>query len=243
VTSTPAKVIAPAWEKPSSQALDRAASTKMPLVICFPDEKDDPAAFADPELVEMAAKDAVFIKMPYTSIRDKAPGAEESVIPTSKLLSDNPARDYRVPVGKLTLILADCHGNEYFRLTSVPKAKELKASLEKIPAQMEKAESRLRKNYDSARAAWDKQDQANALKPILKNFKEGLVGLEAQQETITLYNQILEAGLEKVKKAHERGDMEALKGLSKDFKGTSVGKAADDALKNPIARVTQEKKN
>lgn len=215
----------------------------MPLIIYFADEKDDPAPFADQALVDLAQSEAVFVKIPYTSFRDKAPGAEDSVIPTSKLLSDNPSRDYKIPVGRMALIIADCHGNEFFRLTSVPKAKELKASLDKVPAQVEKAEAKLRKNFDSAKAAWDKQDQANALKPILKNFKEGLVGLDAQQETITLYNQILEAGLEKVKRAHERGDMEALKGLSKDFKGTSVGKAADDALKNPIAKITQEKKN
>lgn len=238
----PRPVIAPAWEKASSAALDRAASTKMPLVIFFADERDDAAPFADQDFVDMASKDAVFVKIPYTSIRDKAPNADDSVIPTSKLLGDNPSRDYKIPVGKMTLILADCHGNEYFRLTSVPKAKELKASLDKIPAQMEKAEGRLRKSYDAAKAAWDKDDQANALKPILKNFKEGLVGLDAQQDTITLYNQILETGLSKVRKAHERGDIDALKGLSKDFKGTTVGKAADDALKNPVAKVTPSSK-
>lgn len=215
----------------------------MPLIIYFTDEKDDPAPFADQAFVDLAQSEAVFVKIPYTSFRDKAPNAEDSVIPTSKLLSDNPSRDYKVPVGKMALIIADCHGNEYFRLTSVPKAKDLKATLDKVPAQVEKAESKLRKNYDVAKTSWDKQDGANALKPILKNFKEGLVGLDAQQESISLYNQIIEAGLEKVKQAHDRGDNEALKGMSKDYKGTAVGKAADEALKNPLKKITQEKKN
>jgi len=235
-------VIAPAWEKPTSSALDRAASTKMPLILYFADERDDPSPFADPAIVEMAKQEAVFIKIPYTSIRDKAPAGDESPIPTSKLLGDNPSRDYKVPVGKMTLIIADCHGNEFFRLTTVPKAKELKATLDKVPAQVEKAETKLRKNYDSAKNSWDKQDGAGALKPILKNFKDGFVGLDAQQDTIALYNQILEAGLVKVKESHENGDVDALKGLSKDFKGTVVGKAADDALKNPIKKITQGNK-
>ncbi|MBX3473687.1 MAG: hypothetical protein KF754_04830 [Planctomycetes bacterium] len=182
------------------------------------------------------------MRIAYNENRDKAP-ASESPVPVSKLLSENPARDYNVPAGKPLFVVADWFGNSYFRSDRKPSAAELKQMIDKVPGKVEDSNKKLAKTYDAAKASWDKSDRTNALKSLLKNFKEDVVGLDAQESSIRLYHEILDATRNKMNELHEKGDIEGLKGLAKEMKGTEVAKEIDAAIKSPTARKTQEGKN
>lgn len=172
----------------------------------------------------------MFIKIPFTEDREVSPWAENSVIPTSKLLSDNPSREYKVEAGKATLIVCDWFGNEYFRSDNRIKADKLKAMLVKIADLAEDANKKLQKNLDKATQAREKADDKDALKNLLKNFDEGVVGLEAQEGSIRLYHEIMD-GIRAQKDALvEKGDMEGLKELAKLVKKTELEKEIDDAM-------------
>jgi len=181
------------------------------------------------------------MRVAYNENRDKAPESD-SPVPVSKLLSDNPAREYKVAVGKPLFVVADWFGNSYFRSDKKPSAAELKMMIDKIPGKVEDSNKKLAKTYDAAKTAWDKTDRNNALKSLLKNFKEDVVGLEAQENSIRLYHEILDATRNKMNELHEKGDVDGLKGLAKEVKGTEVAKEIDAAIKNPTSRKTQETK-
>lgn len=202
------------------------------MVLLFEGESDaDNKAFLGGADFEKISKDwAVFVRFAHNPNRDRAPG-DTAVVPVSRLLSDNPARDYDVAAGKITLVVADWHGNAYFTLTKKPTADDLKATLKKVPAKMEDAEKRLQKNLDAAKTAWEKKDRATALKSLLKNFKEGFVGLAAQDGTTKLYHEILDAARADLKTLQDKGDKAGLEKLAQELKGTDAAKEADEALK------------
>lgn len=190
----------------------------------------------------LARDNAVFLRIPYNENRDKAPDTD-SPVPVSKLLSENPARDYKVQVGKPLFVVADWYGNEFFRSDRKPSAAELKTMIDKVPGKVDDTNKKLQKNYDAAKAALDKTGRTAALKIIFKNFKEDVVGLEAQENTIRLYYEILDGARTKIAELQEKGDIEGLKGLSKDMKGTEVAKEADEATKKMPSKITQDRKN
>ncbi|MBE7492804.1 MAG: hypothetical protein HS108_13765 [Planctomycetes bacterium] len=222
----------PGWQTPSTKALETAAQQNLPLVVYFPGEGEGDTAWYGRELAEMAKKDAVFIRIPYNPDREKSL-FDESVIPTSKLLTDNPSRDYKIPVGKATVLVTDSWGNEYFRFSTPPKHPELKGAVDKVADKVDATNKKLQKTYDVAKAAWDKKDHAGTLKAILKNFKEGIVGVSAQEETIRLYHELMDAVRAEVKDLSEKGGAEAekqLKTMKTTYKGTAVAKDIDTAL-------------
>lgn len=220
----------PAFELPSSSVLEKAASEKRPLVIYFADEKDDGAALADPDIKFLSSSAALFVKIPNNPDREESPWASESIVPASKLLSENPSRDYDIKVGVATVLVADWHGNEFYRFTSIPSATELRSSVNKVADKMETANRKLQKNYDAAKTAWGAKDRATALKSIIKNFKEDMVGLAAQEETIRLYHEIMDAARADITAMGEKGDKAGLEKAVKELKGTDVAKEASEAL-------------
>ncbi|MBX3473683.1 MAG: hypothetical protein KF754_04810 [Planctomycetes bacterium] len=220
----------PSFELPSTAALERAAADKKPIVVYFPGEKDDGSALAHPDIAFLSKNSALFIKVPFNANREKDPWDVGSVVPTSKLLSDNPSREYGVKVGRETVIVTDSWGNDFFRFEKAPSAEELRSSIKKVSDKVDSANKKLQKTYDAAKAAWDKNDRSNALKSVLKNFKEGLVGLEAQQNSISLYHEIMDAARASISDMAGKGDKEALKGIAKELKGTDAAKDAEAAL-------------
>lgn len=220
----------PSWQRVSSDTLESAAEDSLPLLIYFPDENDSDFAFADKELAAMSKDEAVFVKVPYTDDREASPWAKESVVPTSKILGDNPSRDYDVPVGKFTVIVADSYGNEYFRLTRKPSADQLRGYFEKVKDQVDKADKKLQKNLEKANDCLAKEDRKNAVKYLLKNFKEGVVGLKAQEDTIRVYHDILDTARGEMAKLVEKGDTDGLKSLAKELKDTDMESEIDEAL-------------
>jgi len=172
----------------------------------------------------------VFIKINYTEDREKSPWAEESVVPTSKILSDNPSRDYNIQVGKSTIVIADSYGNEYSRMTKNPSGSQLKGYITKVKAQVDKTNEKLQKNLDKANDYLANEDRKNAVKYLLKNFKEGIVGLTAQEDSIRAYHDILDAARSQMADLVEKGDSDGLKALKKDLDKTDMEKEVDEAL-------------
>lgn len=217
----------------------------MPLVIFFQGEGSQYGDnyLTGKDIAELSTSKATFIRVPFTSNREADPWAEESVVPTSKLLSKNPSLAYDISVGKPTFIVADWHGNEYFRMTKKPKAKDLERYLDKIEDEVEDKNKKLQKYLDKAIEEKAEKDTGKAVKYLLKNFKEDVVGLEAMEGSIRLYHEIIEdarkvkEGL--VKEGGEKG-IEGLKELAKDFKKTDFEKEIDEAIEQLKSPVTQD---
>lgn len=224
-----------AWEKPSSTALENAQNGDKPIVVFFPGEAADQnsdAYMSDPAVKALVNDKAVFVKVPYTSDREKAPEGA-SPIPTCKLTSENPTRDYGVRAYP-TFIVTDKFGNECFRIESKkPTAKDLEAFFEKVSSKMEDASKKLQKNLDAANKAWTAKDRKNALASVMRSFKEGLVGLEPVEPTVRLYNELLEDARGEIKRLAEANDHKGLKALKAQLKGTEAEKEVDEALAAP----------
>ncbi|MDC1141971.1 hypothetical protein OAU50_02680 [Planctomycetota bacterium] len=201
-------------------------------MIYFAGEKENELTVYSEELRELSENEAIFIKFDYNGDREDDPFAEESVVPTSPLLSDNPARDYGVPTGSAgTILVCDWYGNKYFQLKSKSKASAILAMVGKVSDKVEKEEKSLRKNLEKAQASMEKDDRKNAIKSLLKNFKDGQVGLDAQQETITLYHEIMDAAREELSELATSGDVDALKKLAGDMKKTDLEGDIKSAIK------------
>lgn len=199
-------------------------------MLYFADEADSDFTMYGEDLAELSKTDAMFVKVPYTADREKSPWAETSVVPTSKLLSDNPAREYNVAVGKAAVVVCDWFGNEYFRTDEKVKADKLKLMIAKVSDQVEDANKKLQKNLEKAQQAMEKQDSKNAIKALLKNFDEGVVGLDAQEASVRLYHEIMDDIREQKDVLVEKGDVEGLKELAKLVKKTDLEKEVDEAI-------------
>lgn len=199
-------------------------------MLYFPNEADSDFTMYGEDLAEISKTEAMFVKVPYTADREKSPWAETSVVPTSKLLSDNPSREYNVAVGKAAVLVCDWFGNEYFRTDEKVKADKLKAMINKVSDLVEDANKKLQKNLEKAQQAVEKDDSKNALKTLLKNFGEGVVGLEAQEASVRLYHEIMDKFREQKDALVEKGDVNGLKELAKVVKKTDMEKEVDEAI-------------
>jgi uncharacterized membrane protein YdfJ with MMPL/SSD domain len=128
------------------------------------------------------------------------------------------------------VLVTDSWGNDFYRFERVPSAEELRMSVKKIADKVESANKKLARNLDAAKTAWDKKDRNNALKSVLKNFKEGVVGMEAQEGTIALYHEIMDQARANIADMASKGDKDGLKGLGKELKGTDAAKDVETAL-------------
>jgi hypothetical protein len=220
----------PSWQKPATSSIESAAAEKRPIVVYFPDEADSDFELYGEDFAELSQTDGMFIEIPYTDDREVSPWAEKTVVPTSKLLSDNPSREYNVEVGKATVVVCDWFGNEYFRTDTRVKADKLKAMLIKVADLAEASNEKLQKNLDKATQAQEKANVKDALKNLMKNFEEGVVGLEAQEASIRLYHEIMDSLREQKDALVEKADVEGLKELAKLVKKTDLEKEVDEAM-------------
>jgi hypothetical protein len=220
----------PSWAKASSDSIESASAEQRPIVLYFADEADSDFEMYGEDFAELSKIDAMFMKIAYNADREVSPWAEESVVPTSKLLSDNPSREYDVKVGKATVIVCDWFGNEYFRTDNNVKADKLKAMIERVADEVEDANKKLQKNLDKANGYVEKEDQKNAVKYLVKNFDEGVVGLDAQEASIRLYHEIMDSIRSQKDELVKKGDVDGLKELSKIVKKTELEKEIDEAM-------------
>lgn len=220
----------PSWQRPSTDIVESAAKDERPIIIYFPSENADDSEFYGKEIADLSKTDAVFIKMPYSADREASPYAIESAVPTSKLLSDNPARDYNVAVGKATVVVCDWFGNEFFRTEPSVKADKLSTMLKDVKDKVEDVDAKLQKNLDKAQAYVDASDRKNAIKLLLKNFSEGVVGVNAQEGSIRLYHEVMDNVRAEIAELEAERDVTGLKALAKEVKKTDTEKDVEAAL-------------
>lgn len=226
---------APDWQRPGSDVLEKAAADKQALLLFFPGEAEEKAGDAylsGKEIQELSQKSAQFVKIPYNADREAAPNASDSVVPVSKLLSENPSRDYNVKTYP-TFIVADSFGNELFRISGKkPLAKELADQFGLVQKKMEDNAKKLSKNLDAAKKAWETKDYSKSLRPILANFKDELVGYDAQNDSIRLYHEMLESARNDLGSLSDGSaeSVKKLKAMKAAFKGTELEKEIDATL-------------
>ncbi|KAA0217828.1 hypothetical protein EDM80_02300 [bacterium] len=225
------------WQSATSKTLEKAANEKKPILIYFPGEGKEyeyDGYFYGKDLKDLSDNKAVFVRVAYTSDRTPLPYAEQSPIPHKKLSGDNPSRDYNVTQYP-TFVVADQNGNEFFRVAGKkPGAKDLEGFFAEIPKKVEDANTRLQRNLDKAKEFWGKKDSREALKLVLKNFKEELVGLDAQEQTARLYSELLEDGRAKIKEVGDKSKAEnvkKLKAMQREWKGTELFYEIEELLK------------
>lgn len=222
----------PSWNRATSETLESAAVEDLPLVIWFMGDNDTDTSITDRELADMSKSEAVFVKIECTKDREKSPWAEDSIVPTSKLLSDNPSREYDIRPGQSTVIIADSHGNEHYRQAKMPAANRLKSYLEKVSTTVERENEKLQRYLDQAREQAEEGDRRKAIRYLLKNFDDGNgpVGLEAQEESIRLYHEIMDEVRTEVASHVEKGDVDALRQLMREVRKTDVEDEIDEAI-------------
>ena len=220
----------PSWQKVDSSSIESAASDQRPIVLYFADENDSDFELYGDDYAELSRAGAMFMKVAYTDDREESPWTEESVVPTSKLLSENPSLAYDIPVGKATVLVCDWYGNEFFRTDNRVRADKLEAMVEKVADQVEKESSKLQKNVDKAKAYLEKEDTKNVLKYLMKNFDDGVVGWAPIEESIRMYHDVLDGLRAKKDDMVEKGDMDGLKELAKTVKKTDMEKEVDEAM-------------
>ena len=225
---------APDWRKPGSDVLEKAAAEKQALLIFFPGEAEEKAGDAfmsGKDIQELSQKSAQFVKIPYNADREAAP-ASDSVVPVSKILSDNPSRDYDVK-SYPTFIVADSFGNELYRISGKkPSAKELGEQFGLVSKKMDDNAKKLSKNLDAAKKAWEAKDYSKSLRPLLANFKDELVGYDAQNDSIRLYHEMLDNARSEIGGLNDGSaeSVKKLKTMKSTFKGTELEKEIDAAL-------------
>jgi hypothetical protein len=204
-------------------------------VLFFPEEDVDPIDASrqlhDEELAKLSEDNVMFVMIEYNA--DRTPSFDDGCpIPTSKLLSPNPSRDYNITRNP-SYVVCDHFGNEYDRHTNTPSARKLLKSIEDVSDQMEKFNEKLQDNLADMKEALEEKDLKDFFKAALKNFKYGLVGLEAQEETIKLYREQIDGARERIddilENRPEDGE-DVLKDMSKNFKDTELEEEIDDAL-------------
>jgi hypothetical protein len=233
--AVPAPVANPiSWNKPDGSALENAQNGDKPIVVFFPGEAADQNAdgyVGDPAIKELVDSKAIFVKVAYTSDREKAPNA--SPVPTCKLTGDNPSRDFGIRAYP-TFVIADKFGNEWFRVEGKkPTAKDLEGYFGKVASKMEDAAKKLQKNLDAANKAWTNKDLKGAMSNVMRTFKEGLVGLDPCEPTVRLYNDLIAGAREEIGRLKEANDVKGLKALKSALKGTEAEKDVEEALAGP----------
>lgn len=223
------------WFKPDTEVFEVAAKHEMVIVLFFPEEGVDPIDASkqlhDEELAKLSEDNVMFVMIPFNA--DRTPSFDDgSPIPTSRLLSPNPSRDYDITRNP-TYIVCDHFGNEYDRHTRTPSARKLKRSIDDVSDMMEKFNEKLQKNVEDMKEALEDKELKKFFKAALKNFKFGVVGLEAQEETIKLYRKQIDDARERIDQILEdRPDdgQDTLKSMSRDFRDTELKDEIDDAI-------------
>ncbi|MBX3475693.1 MAG: hypothetical protein KF754_15085 [Planctomycetes bacterium] len=225
----------PVWEKPDNKTLEKAAKDKKAVVLFFLEEGMDATGATKllngEDISKLSKEKAVFILIEYNN--DRTPSLDTGTpIPSSKLSSPNPSRDYNITTVPAWLV-CDYHGNEYSRFTRAPDGKQLATKVDEVKDAMEIVNKRLQKNLDEANKLLEAKDTVGFLKSVMKNFKEGVVGLSAQEDTIRAYRSTLDKARQEVDTilADKPKDGEKrLKDMQKTYKGTELTKDINDAL-------------
>jgi hypothetical protein len=224
------------WKVAKLSLIEEIQKKQKPIVLFFMDEEMDAIEASreihDATLARMAKDgEAFFLLIEHNP--DRTPSLSDgSPVPTGKLTSTNPAREYGVS-SYPTVLVCDWHGNEYKRIASTPSPDELRKRINEVSPLMSASEQKLRKNLDAAKASLEKKELRKFFSLVLNNFKGGVVGLDAQNEGIQLYRELLDKTREEIDEIlaeKPKDGLSRLKAMSKDFRDTELRKDIDDAM-------------
>lgn len=223
------------WFRGDAEVFEAAAKDKAPIVLYFPEEDLDPIDASrelhDVELAKMSEGNYLFIMIDHNA--DRTPSLDNGCpVPTSKLMSPNPSREYNITKYPSYLV-CDWHGNEYARFQGTPSAKDLKKDLESVPDSMKGANEKLAATLTVAEKALEEKGVRDFFKAAAENFKTGIVGLEGQDATIKLYRKLIDEArttVEEILESKPEDGEKRLKDMSKDYKDTELATEIKDAL-------------
>lgn len=219
-----------------ANTLEEVQKTKKPVVLYFIEEGitavEASRNIHDEELATLAKDgEAMFLIVEHNP--DRTPSMDTgSPIPISKLSNPNPGREYNI-TRYPSVLVCDWHGNMYQDYNRVPSNRDIKRQIERVSESMKQVEQRLTRNLDAAKAALEKDDSRSFIRSVLNNFRQGYVGLEAQQESIRLYRELLDKTRDEIARIlDDRPDdgVATLRSLSRDFRDTELNKEISDAM-------------
>lgn len=179
----------------------------------------------------MSEGNFVFVMIDHNA--DRTPSMDDGCpVPTSKLLSPNPSRDYGITKYP-TYLVCDWFGNEYNRYTKVPVAKDIRSNLETVVESMDTMNTKLAATLTVAQKALEAKDLRDFIKAATANFKTGVIGLSGQVDTIALYRKVIDdarAVVESILEDRPADGEKRLKDMSKEYKDTEMASEIKDAL-------------
>jgi hypothetical protein len=217
------------FQSPSSELLERAQREQSPLVVVIvPADQDSERLLYGQEFADLSREKATFIKIVDSGDRDRPAWETNSTVPTSPLLSANPARDFNVPAGRMTVLVCDWFGNEYQRVQGSVRASQLERSIDGMERLVEGEVRRLDRMYEQARQTHEREDVSGTIRHLTRLFATNRAGLEPIEKAARLYHEICDKAREDVEKLVAEGDENGLRELERTFRNTDM---ADEIAK------------
>jgi hypothetical protein len=219
------------FESMSEAVIERAQREEIPILLVFvPSEQDNERILYGQEYADLSRESAIFIKILDNGYRDRPAWEVESVVPVSKLLSANPARDYAVPSGRTTLVLCDWFGNEHLRYAQNTRPSTLSAGIDAVESNVAIMDRRLESSYKQAERAYKEENTSTAVRSLLRVFNFGIIGVENFNKSVKLYHKICDDARLEIAKYIENEDMSSLRSLQRTFRNTDIEEEAGEAI-------------
>jgi hypothetical protein len=220
----------PRFQAPSAELIERSQREEQPIVIVFvPAEQDNDRLLYGEDFAELSRAKALFIKVVDRGDRTRPSWEAESTVPTPKILSANPARDYDVPVGRTTILVCDWFGNEYSRLAGNSRANVIERSVDGIQRQVEADVRRLERQVERVEQSIERDDVGGAVRALLRIFGEGKAGLKPIEDAARLYHKLCDDARVTLEKLVDEGDEAGIRELERTFRNTDFANEVSEA--------------
>jgi hypothetical protein len=226
----------PRFQTASSELLERTQREEQPLVIIIvPREEDNDRILYGEDFANLSREKATFVKVLDSGDRTRPSWENEATVPTSPLLSANPARDYDVPVGRIAVLVCDWFGNEYARFQGNVRAPALERSIDGIERQVQAEINRLERTLSRVKRDVENENVSGAMRSLLRIFGEGKAGLEPIEEAARLYHKLCDDARQSLEKLEAEGDEAGIRDLERIFRGTDMENEISEA-RNRVRR-------
>jgi predicted component of type VI protein secretion system len=224
------------WRMAELSTIESAMSANKPIVLFFVCEEMDAVDVTnevhDEELAKLAQnREVTFLIIEHNA--DRTPRLTDgSPIPTSRLTSPNPGREYdirRYP----TVVVCDQFGNPYQDFGRVPPVRALKTAVESVEDEMKAANERLQRDVEAAEKALEDKNMRAFFNAATRTFRTGVVGLEASERMRTLYRQVIDEQrkqIEDILDERPEDGVNRLRDMSRNFRGTELASEIDEAI-------------
>lgn len=227
--STPAGAITPGgasvattadWQDATGSTWATAQAENRPIVLYFTEYGASEPVFAE-EVVEASRKTAIFVKVYTVDVDLESEEGTASIVPQDKLSADNYWKAYDVDATG-TMVICDWFGNEYERHSKIPSARTLTGDLSDVVEDVEDTIEDLKKDLERAQKYIDDDANDRAITQIVDIFEEGFYGYDVVNDTVALYEELLEDGRSRLEAAKKAADKDAIAAIAKEFRGTEL---------------------